>query len=545
MHFLIPHGWRARLFQLSLHPRHLALATAGILLAGFLGAAWILSGRAEQEAEAVTLKHYFERGLQEALHTPGSQPRALAGWLHDVTTGMKELAESLELPVPTIERFNTTGRLFGIQVQPAIQRHAGPLDQQSLFHDYVVARIDSTQAQGKEAWKRIEAAALRQPAAPLANEFLGYLLEAANLKMEALNAFRREGAMPDAVHARSCVLEMAVDLEEARTLSELIYTEPYQSEASAVVRRQAGLLLGDFKMCLLGTLEQYWQTFQPAAQVLALLAAVLWYAVFISFTPRQPWRWLRMAPAIVAGIASVWPTLALLHYQENIMGFVEGGRFPQDLLYFVLGVGLREELSKLALFALLLPKLLRKRDPAGALIAGACVGLGFAWEENTGYYAHMGAEVAIGRFLTANFMHASMTGLSALALYEMVRTRFGRAEQFVATFFSMIAVHGLYDWVQTAHMGNPGLGDISLLSVLILALLAHRFFDELQRLTRHQRGFISLVALFVLGVALLIAASLMVVAADTGSWLAVIAVAVDALGLLPVMILYMRRFHHT
>lgn len=494
-------------------------------------------------SEGQALRHYFDRGLAVGLkHAPHSTPRALAEWLHDLTTGLPALAERMNQPAPSIDSYGKTGRLLGIKVEPAIQKHAGPLDQQAMFRDYVVARIDPKAARGKDAWKRIEAAAMRVPPAPLANEFLGYLLEGANLKMEALNAFRREGSLPEAVHARSCALEVAVDLEEVRALRELMYLEPYQSEASANVRRQAGELLGDMTMRVRAMVELGWQHFQLEPQLLGLLSALLWYAVFISFTPRQRWRWLRFAPAMVAGVASIAPTLALVYYQDVTMGLTSEGGFPRDLIYYVAGVGLREEVCKLALFALFLPRLLKRRDPTAALLTGAFVGLGFAWEENTGYYTTQGVEVAVGRFLTANFMHASMTGLAGLSLYQMVRSKFGSADQFLGTFLIIVLAHGLYDWTQVAHESLPDMGDISIFSIVILGLLAHRFFDELHQFAELRAGTVSLVAVFVLGIALLVAVSFILVAISSGSLGSVVSVGIQAISLAPIMILYVRRF---
>lgn len=542
---MIPQGWRVRLFHLSRHPRHLALAAATILMTGVVMAFLVAVGMPSEPSESEALRSYFNRSLADGLKGPNAVPsRALGEWLHDVTTGMPDLAEKLGMKTPGIEDFEKTGSLFEIKVEAAIVQHAGPQDQQRLFHDYVLARIDSKDARGREAWKRIEAAALRVPPAPLANEFLGYLLEGSNLKMEALNAFRREGEQPEAVHARSCALEVAVDMIETRTLRELLYREPYQSEASAEVRRKAGALLEDWPMRLRAMVEIGWKHFQMEAQLIGLLSMLLWYSVFISYSPRQSWRWLRYAPAIVAGVASVAPTLGLVYYQEVIKGFVNEGGFPRDLIYYVLGVGLREEVCKLVLFALFLPRLLKRRDPAAALLTGACVGLGFAWEENTGYYTSQGMSVAVGRFLTANFMHAALTGVAGLSLYHMVRSRFHQTEQFIATFFAMVAAHGLYDWTQTAHVNLPDLGDISIFSVLILALLANHFFDEMHRYADLRTGMVSLLALFVLGTVLLVSLSFILAAATTGSGFAVVPVMVEAVSLIPIMILYVRRFGH-
>ena len=72
----------------------------------------------------------------------------------------------------------------------------------------------------------------------------------------------------------------------------------------------------------------------------------------------------------------------------------------------------------------------------------------------------------------------------------------------------------------------------------------HHFFDELHQFAELRVGTISLVSLFVLGVALLVAVSFILVAASSGSMAAVVAVAAEAVSLVPIMILYVRRFGH-
>jgi len=130
-----------------------------------------------------------------------------------------------------------------------------------------------------------------------------------------------------------------------------------------------------------GIIRSRWQSAELHVSLIALLAALLWYAVFVRCGSRESWRWVRPLPALLLGVLSVWPTLLILHYQEGNLGLTGEGGFPHDLLYYLLGVGLREELAKLLLFALLLPRLLKKRSGAAALLSGAFVGLGFALEE--------------------------------------------------------------------------------------------------------------------------------------------------------------------
>lgn len=536
-----PHGWKTRLSSITRDRRWLATTAVMMLAAGYAVACaivWQPSSLGEN-----SLRHRLQAQLLELPATGENGDRELALWLHDVTNDMPALAEMLELEVPALAGYLASGRLWDMPVKAAIQKHAGPLDQQSLFHGYIVARLDDDQGEaGRAAWKRIESAAARVPPAPLANEFLGYLLDAADMPMEALHAFQREAQMPSATHAREYALELAIDLEERAALREMLSSPLYQNEVSGWLETEAGVVLGDLLMQWRGIIRSQWQSAELHVSLIALLAALLWYAVFVRCGPRESWRWVRPLPALLLGVLSVWPTLLILHYQESNLGLTGEGGFPHDLLYYLLGVGLREELAKLLLFALLLPRLLKKRSGAAALLSGAFVGLGFALEENTGYYQSEGFGAAAARLLTANFMHAGWTALAGHALYEMVRTRFARAEHFLLSFVGVVVAHGLYDWVLVAGDSLPTIGDLSLISIFILALLAHRFFDQLGALVQPSRSIVSLLSIFVLGTSLLIALSFIIEALVMRDLLAVNAVGAGALGLAPIAVFYIRKF---
>lgn len=535
-----PHGWKTRLSSITRDRRWLAITAVMMMALGYAMACAIVwqSGHGEPPS--------LHQRLHEQLLSIGTTgergDRELALWLHDVTNDLPVVSEMLELEMPELSGYLATGRLWDIPVKTAIQKHAGPLDQQGLFQDYVVARLDDQGEAGRAAWKRLEAAASRVPPAPLANEFLGYLLDSADMPMEALHAFQREAQMPAAAHARECALTLAIDLAERTTLREMLNSPLYQNEVSCWLETEAGVVLGDLLMQWRGIIRSQWHNAELHVSLIALLAALLWYAVFVRCGPREPWRWLRPIPALLLGIVSVWPVLLMIHYQEDTLGFTGEGGFPNDLLYYVFGVGLREELAKLLLFALLLPRLLKKRSGAAALLSGAFVGLGFALEENTGYYQSDGFGAAAVRLLTANFMHAGWTALAGHALYEMVRTRFARAEYFLLTFIGVVGAHGLYDWVIVAGDSLPAVGDLGLISIFILALLAHQFFDQLGALVQPSRSIVSLLSIFVLGTSLLIALSFIIEALVMRDLLAVNAVGAGALGLAPIVVFYIRKF---
>jgi RsiW-degrading membrane proteinase PrsW (M82 family) len=304
------------------------------------------------------------------------------------------------------------------------------------------------------------------------------------------------------------------------------------------LEHEAGIVLGDLAMQWRGLLKHRFETVPYLALALTGLAAGLWYVLLVMHSPMQPWRWSWPIAPIVAGIASIWPTVSMIAWQEDTMGI--GGDdvpFPYDLWHLIIGVGFREEICKLALASLFMPWLVWRRIPAMALMTGAFVGLGFALEENMDYYADYGNGVALPRFLSANFMHIAMTGLTTHALYDMLRSRFHRVQEFISTFAMIVVAHAVYDYDAPQITGLS-----SYVPMLILALLAWRFWDEVEKEMPQVRQTISPAAIFLIGSALVIAVSLIITAVQDGTWLAVVDAAKSCASILPVAVIYWRRF---
>lgn len=273
------------------------------------------------------------------------------------------------------------------------------------------------------------------------------------------------------------------------------------------------------------------------ALVLAFFAASIWYLILVQHSGHDRWRWARPVLPLAAGVCSVWPTLSILAYQEYTQGMSAEAPFPSDLLYFISGVGLREEGCKLLAFALFLPWLLWRRTPGLALLTGAFVGLGFSLEENIGYFQDYGGSIAWARLLSANFLHIALSGICAHSLYRMLATRFAHAERFIFTFIAVVVAHGAYDW-----LGAGTLGDNGWLSIIVLVLCASHFIDLLAQETRPERRTIAPVAIFTLGSATLVAVSFILGALTTRSMIGVAEAGQECLGMFPIAILYWRRF---
>ena len=81
-------------------------------------------------------------------------------------------------------------------------------------------------------------------------------------------------------------------------------------------------------------------------------------------------------------------------------------------------------------------------------------------------------------------------------------------------------------------------------TMVIIALLAQQFFDRLSVLMNPQRGLVSLLSMFLVGLSVLVAAGFILAAVQTGTLAAVSAVGIEALSLVPITVLYARKFEH-
>ncbi|MGH7436546.1 MAG: PrsW family glutamic-type intramembrane protease [Polyangiaceae bacterium] len=204
------------------------------------------------------------------------------------------------------------------------------------------------------------------------------------------------------------------------------------------------------------------------------LAWGLFCARFGRIGERPLRRSLFFLAAFVLGVLSVGPTVLLIMIEEAKLKLVETGDAARDILFFVFGVALREEASKLLLFAALLPALRRWGDKLDVLVCGAFVGLGFAAEENLGYLAGGDLHESLGRFLTANFFHMALTGTLAASLYDFVTDPERNASQFMTTSLMIVGLHGAYDFL-ISHSEYGG----SYLSMVVFVFLTQLFLRSL------------------------------------------------------------------
>jgi len=273
---------------------------------------------------------------------------------------------------------------------------------------------------------------------------------------------------------------------------------------------------------------------------LAIFAGCCWLAfVLHGMQVRRAGDW-RLGGSLLAiglGVLSIWPTSFLILWQEVGWGLVESDELVPGLRYNILGIGLREEFAKLCCLLPLMPILLRQRSELTVLMLSACVGLGFAMVENVSYFSWSQGTATLGRFLTANPFHMTLTGLVGLAVYRGLRSPKDWGPHALATFGLMVFAHGIYDAV----LSIPVLVEYSIVGTIVFALVVYQFFHELRALRPTGGDTISLSANFLCGVSLLTAATFVYLSATLGCTVAFESLASGVLGLAVMVYLFLRE----
>jgi RsiW-degrading membrane proteinase PrsW (M82 family) len=248
------------------------------------------------------------------------------------------------------------------------------------------------------------------------------------------------------------------------------------------------------------------------ATTLAALTGACWLAFAMQATQPRSRRdgrlWLPLFAAAL-GVLSIWPTRFLIFWQEHRWGLVESEQFANSVRFFVMGVGLREELSKFVCFLPLLPWAVWRRDELAALVLAGCVGLGFAMEENVNYIYGSAGTGTLTRLLMPAPLHMAMTGLIGLAAYRACVWPKEWGPLFVATFGVVVLAHGLYDVV-------IGIQDYGLFGILIFVALVRQFFKELRPNQALRVEPVSLTANFLFCVSTVAAATFVYLSAAVG-----------------------------
>ena len=324
-------------------------------------------------------------------------------------------------------------------------------------------------------------------------------------------ALAEEDAYPDPDN-RHLALEFFARGNDRDRLDALRERPEFRELMDGVFLMQLGIQQQDWGLIFRHFWTGQYSHTRPELVALALLVGLLWGSILYQmWQPDRPLRAIGlMTLALGLGAVSTWPTLWSMFWLDPRLGVEDSGSFTGVLLYYILSVGAREELCKLMLFAPFIPRLLKADRDLEALVLAGMVGLGFAVEENAQYFERIfSSSVATIRFLSANLLHFTFTGLAGLALVRWIRDPAHWMQEGLSLIAMVIGLHGLYDALLT--MPVPGMGDMSYFAGTALAVGALMYFQEVNALMPHRARPVSLTALFFWGICLVFSLELLLI----------------------------------
>lgn len=182
----------------------------------------------------------------------------------------------------------------------------------------------------------------------------------------------------------------------------------------------------------------------------AIAGAMLWLSYFRRIDILEGERVRDMTVAFVIGFLS--PTLAVWAYKFlDAQGIHFNGRLWNDLLYAIFGVGLTEELVKLAAVFIAF-RLLRKsiNEPLDYLLFAGIVALGFSVRENFIYYNNYGSQIITGRTFISCLTHIINTSICVYGIYRF--SMFHKGKPIVNALVALalaVGSHGMFDFFLT------------------------------------------------------------------------------------------------
>lgn len=276
--------------------------------------------------------------------------------------------------------------------------------------------------------------------------------------------------------------------------------------------------------------------------LMALFSGVIWFVLTLNLAQVKPGRAPCYLIPVLLGALSTYLVLVVGAWQDARIGWGQSPDLLETAVFHTAGVALREELAKLLAAAPVLLWLARTRhgDDITALVAAGCVGLGFAIEENLGYFGSVPDGNVIARFLTANFLHIATAALSGLALYHVFRQGWKRWDGLLGALLLVIAIHGGYNTALSATDFQDG--SLMIISIILLGVLAWRFFDTAAPLMPGGRRLVSPLAIFVVGLALLIGVTYNAFLWNQGFWSETPVFGLAAVHFAPIAFLFIHHY---
>jgi RsiW-degrading membrane proteinase PrsW (M82 family) len=504
---------KQRLYLLSRNPRIIIRTCLVILVLG-IAAALLLAPSNQQLRERRDDRRAKRTSAAEIAALPGSEqnlltvlrnPNALDPEFHHIEAAGEDAVPQEFRDM--VEEMQVQSRY--VAATGFLKKAALPSERHAIFENYVKS-LFLEGAEADAAFRALQNAA--QQSLPRATTLLADVQRNRRNFAEALASYERAASVEKeesaVLDARTQALEMCLGREDKPGLQRLLEIPGWRDALKNVPggELEAALIAGDYPSLLVLTVQGVAESIQnhPVEAGMSIFCGLLWYVLLHQTAGlRLRSSWLGIL-AVAAGFFSPAVTLFVLHLQSAYNNFGQSGEFLNDLIYFVAGVGLREELSKLLLF-LPICVLLRRKSDAAVLVAAGCVGLGFAIEENINYFSQSLLSYQVwGRFFTANFAHVVMTAISGLALMRWLRYPRSCWQESLLTILGMVVVHGLYDFFISAPVPRKELA-LGSLSVILYIILAMRFLQLLHRVREPRGNVAGPMGVFAVGISVLFA----------------------------------------
>ena len=354
-----------------------------------------------------------------------------------------------------------------------------------------------------ETLTKLKVAGEMNPAPRYANLILALLESEKQLYDNAYPFLLREGEFSEALWARKQAVINRHYRKDFNALEELSNNPAYEDAFDPWIRRELASHQRDWlstvKWIMIGQLAGL----EPGSFTLATIAMLVWGTILLQLCQASrfdKWTPVLCLLGLLLGMLSITPGRFWIVLEDLYLPISEGEDLIHSIVYFIATVGLREEVCKLLLFIPLTPILIKRRNELEFLLVASFVGLGFAYVENFNYLiSSMGTGVA-GRFLTANFFHISLTGMSGLFFCRMWKTRGYSYNDFLFIFGVAIIAHGLYDALLT----HPPMDDGGFIALILFIVFAKYYFKEVHHLREVSRSLISLSASMSFGISLIL-----------------------------------------
>lgn len=228
----------------------------------------------------------------------------------------------------------------------------------------------------------------------------------------------------------------------------------------------------------------------------ALLIMLGWLFYMRKIDIYEPEKWKHIILIFILGVIFSEVTFLLTDLNSMYTGFKLNGKVLNDLLYCIIGIGGIEEFVKIVPVILILKYTRAINEPIDYIVYGSVSALGFAFAENLLYFNSYGAQIIMGRALTAVIFHMFLTSLAAYGLMlNKYKSSKGFITDFLKYFLLAAIIHGLYDF----WLINPTVSQFRVFSVIILvfclsffntlisnSLSNSEFFDETIHLNRRK-----------------------------------------------------------